>query len=454
MIIDRVVKYLTYALLVVMPLCVVFCLFFFARYYPEQFSWSDLLPFCGGVVLMGSIVWLYRIRILSDKWWQILGFVLMNLVMLGILLSFNTQPASDYAVIWRMATKMAAGTFSIYDYSPCDYEYFYNWQIGIAAFESIIIRLFGPNFVVLKILTVLLINILGGLIYYIARIKASTSSAVLAYLLFAVFYPILGTCGQFSNQHIAAVLILLILILLEKDKWYWCAVAAILAGLMNVLRPMAILIVLSLFAWQTYVVLKNRKRLGQSLIIVACFLFPFYATIHLSDKLFISLEYADSPISQAKIPYFKFDKGLTGYYKPDIAAVDGDIDKFNKQERQHVIDAIVVTPKVTIIFVANKMCRFFGLYDNKIEHTYHQNIEVWYRQPIRSLYCMGWGQYCLIVLMSILGYGYYRRHNGLDIFQIFFLGSLLVYFFIEAQPSYRYEIYAFMFLFGCGSLER
>lgn len=270
-------------------------------------------------------------------------------------------------------------------------------------------------------------------------------------LLFCSFYPIIITCNQFTNQHLATLLILLSLYLINRATKQSILLAGAIVAILNVIRPMGIIINLAYIIWIIYFY-RQKKDLKRFVISILLYFIPFYAVQKSIDFAFIELEYADTSISKPKIPYFKFDKGLTGYNTPDLKPFEYNLEKYNQWQKEKIINKIIENPQEVITFIANKMIRYLGLFDYKFENTYNHNSDIWQKYPIKFFYSFGWGQYVFLVLLAIIGFYKWSKKADLDIFQIFFLGIISVYIFIEAFTSYRYESYPFLILyasFGC-----
>ena len=83
---------------------------------------------------------------------------------------------------------MSRGTFTD-GVTPGAYTYIYNWQLGIAALESVIIRIFGEHFLALKIFNAVVIAVNNFLVYKCCYVKFSKRTAVYAYTGAAMFIP-------------------------------------------------------------------------------------------------------------------------------------------------------------------------------------------------------------------------------------------------------------------------
>ena len=144
----KIIQYLLLLFLLATPFAVFICLFVFCKNYPESFSIKEIPWFILAIVLQYILLKKIRISNLSTHKILAIGFIGLNILLFITLFTFNTIPVSDYKAIWDTAAMMANDQFNINNYSPKDYIYIYNWQLGISAFESLFIRFFGENFFV------------------------------------------------------------------------------------------------------------------------------------------------------------------------------------------------------------------------------------------------------------------------------------------------------------------
>ncbi|WNR43990.1 glycosyltransferase family 39 protein [Paenibacillus roseipurpureus] len=360
-------------------------------------------------------------------------------------LSYNTLPVSDYKDIWTGANEMAAGTFTG-GHDPSNYFYYYNWQVGIAAFESIIIRIFGSHFWVLKILNIIILNLISWGIYRIAKKKTGREAACITYMITIFYLPYLLSVPQFSNQHLTLLLLLVAFHWIEKNKFAFSALTGLLLAVLNILRPVAIVVVLTILCYWLYVFFRDRA-FKKWILHSALLALTFFIAVSGFDKLFVKIDYADAPVSQPKMPYFKYVKGLGGDQGFDkLAKLSYDYETFNQIQKEQLNSLITEQPVSTVIFVINKMCRYWGLFDYQFEHTFNHDPDYYYQYPVKALYMISWFQYMLCILLALIGFRLWKQKHDMDVYVIFFIGYNLVYLLIEAFSSYRFIVYPFIII--------
>ncbi len=444
---SSVVRFCIYAILVFSILSAPVCMIMHFWKHGNFFSPLELVWIVPGLLLLWGIGKAAELLNKKGEVFIVLSMIAVECIIAAVMIfSYNTKPCSDYSVIWKAANEMAQGTFTD-GTNPQAYMYYYNWQLGIAAFESLIIRA-GGSFFTLKLLNALLLIIIQLGEYCLVKRKFGQKTAIYAYALATLWMPWCLSIPQFTNHHIGLVLLLLSFFLIDKEKlWTWCVSGAVLA-VVNVLRPLGIIVVLSAICLAAYKIIKSKK--AKPLALLAGFLACYFVVIAGFNVLFINLNYTDSNISDARVPYFKFQKGLYGYQYPgeDLTSRGYDYDKYNQAMKEELIDNVSGDPAGTVVFVANKMVRYLGLWDYQFEMTYNHDVDFYTQYPVKALYSTSWFQYLGVVVLAIIGYGAYRKKESVDIYQVFFIGNTLVYLFIEAYSSYRFESYPILIMFA------
>lgn len=421
----------------------------------EFFGIRQRFEFLAWILIPFFLFLLYRSRklentvLLKGKRFFWIGLAVANCVMLAILFSFNTQPISDYSGIYDMACKMHDGTFDVSSMNALDYEKVFNWQIGIAWLESLIFKSYHVSVNALKFANLLFINATLVLTYYVARLLRGEQSARVSFVLMSCFYPVLVSVGQFSNNNVVAPLLLVFILLIAKKRYI---AAGILLPVISFIRPLGIIVLLALGVLMVYKVITRRFSWRKISLTCLKFAIPFLLTTWIIDEACIRAGYADAPVSKPTLSYFKFHQGLNikSWEGPfdDLQRFDGDYEAYNEWEKNLVKDKYLNEPVKTLSNNFLKMIMFLGQYDWKFAYTYNQSPPNFNSRLISCCVVFGWAQYFVLIILCIFGYGSYVKERGVDLLQILFIGIICVYFFIEAWPSYRYEIYPFMFIFA------
>ncbi|MCE5187804.1 MAG: hypothetical protein LLF75_01260 [Eubacteriales bacterium] len=446
---TKSVKALIYAILISSILSAVVCLIVFSIKHPDVFSVLEFVWILPGLLLLLLIFVLSNVlQKIRESFFIALMIALGCAISAVMIASYNTVPVVDYKAIWDGAVAMANGTFTD-GLNPAAYMYYYNWQLGIAAFESLFLRL-GANFFFFKIFNACLLILIDLMEYLLVKRRFGEKPARCVYVLATFFLSWCLTIPQFSNHHIGLVFLLLVFCLIEADTILSWALAGVLAACLNVLRPLGIIVLCSVICMALYRAV-TIKQWVKPLVRLVLYGICYLSVIALFDSIFLSAGYTDAKISESRIPYFKFQKGLYAYsdeLQGDLEAYHYDYDSYNAQMKKDLIETVTEKPVETAVFVANKMARYLGLFDYQFEMTYNNDIPYYTGYPVKALYSTSWFQYIGILALAMLGLKEYYRKYRVDIYQVFFIGHTLVYLLIEALSEYRFENYPLLLMFA------
>lgn len=448
---NLILYYLLVGIMLFTLLSVPIVMVTYSRLYPEEFHFSEIPYVLLGMLYCAGVFICYKRYFRPDyiRWLVPLTFVIMNVVAILFVCFAPTVPVSDHLIIWDVAKSIADGKFEMSQYAYYDYIYIYNYQVGISWFESLSIRIFGPTFLPLQIFNIFLLNAMAALLWALCRRFLTRAGSALAIFILATFYPVLVTVPQFTNQHIACVIILGVILLLSSKKIYKWAIAGLLVATLNILRPMGIILLLTAVVCILAVILTRRGRALSQILSLLCFIAVYSIAMGSVNYVFERAGYADGPISSSKMTWFKFHKGLTGYDCPTVGEF-GSLEEFNQWEKDEVIHAVTDDLASTATYVAGKMIRYLGCFDYKVEMTYNHDKEIWSQPHVKRLIDFGWGQYLAVVFFAM--WCLVKKRKDIDLIQppfIFYIGITLVYVFIEAFSSYRYESYPYLILMSC-----
>jgi len=380
----------------------------------------------------------------------------------------GTIQISDYKVLLEGASDIANGIFKE-GYDKTSYYYFYNHQIGYASYLSIIVKLLGQNIFWLKLLDCTYIIGTVLMIYIIAIKKFNENTAVISSVLYSTFLFNLFGSSIINNQHLSALLLMLGLYLfMNTTKNKYAAITGIVFGIMNVIRPFAIIIIIAVSIYSLYMIFMKTNQ-KKWLIKLGIILLSYFITIWVCNIILISAHLTPYPISKSNIPYFKFVIGLGAKDRSiygttgkttrmssvytDLEEVGFDYDKYNNDSKRFVIQSIL-NYKSTIPYLKKKMTAFLGEKDNQIIFAL-DNIKM-NSKYIVSLYKLSHLQYFLFVLFAIMSIIFKRNTIKNEGFLLYLLiiGFVLVHIPIETQTRYRYEIYIFIIIMSGDAIDQ
>lgn len=447
---KSIVRIITIAIFSFMILSCLICFcgldFFSLNFQDRWLSWLTI------VILIPSFYYIAKTD--NHKFFIFGGFLLANAIMGAILLSFNTMPVSDYWMLHEMGKKMAAGNFNIHDYPENYYGNVFNWQIGIVWLQSIIFKTAWTSFTILKVINLIIINLTIFVTYLLCKNISDKRSASAIFLLMCVFYPVLVTVGQFSNQNVEALLLLLFIYLVNKKHFI---LAGSLLPIISFIRPVGIVCVGAFLIWQLLIFFTKQIDLKKAIFSTLKFIIPFLLISISIDTLCRKADYVTKSVSSPTLPYYKFHVGISydgqNLYRAIEKLSDDNIgiDELNEWQKNEVKEAYTSNLFNTLGNNVIKMIMFTGYFDWKYTNVYNHVEPNLDNKIVNKCVAIGWGEYLLLLILATLGISMYQKKNGLNYLTILFICFIGAYFFIEAWPDYRYDLYFLMFIYAsCG----
>lgn len=262
------------------------CIVVFCIKHQDVFSVVEILWSFPALILLLLTILLSRIMQNQKEATVSICMPLISACIASIMiLSYDTQPCSDYGQIWQCANEMAQGTFTG-GVTPRHYMYYYNWQLGITAFESLLIQL-GLSFTGLKIFNSILMLITQHAVYHLVKRKFSFRTACIAYALATLHLPWILSIPQFTNHHIAIVFLLLGLYFIEQHTLVSWVCAGISLAVMNLLRPIGIIVLLAAICYSIYRIAHMRNFRPAWLLLALMLSYSLFIAIF--DHAFISI---------------------------------------------------------------------------------------------------------------------------------------------------------------------
>lgn len=449
---QKIVRFLIIFIFILTLISFLICNVIFMKNYPESFSvheWVWAFPTIIAVFIT-IIVCHHLAQNNASKLALIIGFVIQNTIYVTLIITNKSVPNVDWEYVWTAAIQMARGTFTD-GITNGTYMHEIPYQIGLAYFESFFVRIFGEIYVPLQVFNIILMNLITFGIYKFALRKSNPTTAIYCYILASTFLSLNLSVGQFTNHQLSAILLLIVFYLFEKDTIFSDIGSGLILAILNFLRPLASIVIIAMVCQNIYNFIKN-KNLKKTILKLCTLLGSYIIVIFLLDMLMINLGYTDTRISQSsRNMYHKITKDLYESKVDDtIADFDYDYEAYNEAYKDEIISEIKKHPTKTIISMANRFCRYLGLYDYSYGATFDTDLGP-SPQTVKALYSIQWFQYILFAIFSGFGYICYCKENELDIYQIFFLGNTYIYLFIEAFTTYRFIGYMyFIFLSGYG----
>lgn len=365
-------------------------------------------------------------------------------------LMYQTEPASDFKVMFEAAQKAVHGDFSFNRDS-----YFMNWayQTGFVLFESIFLKMMNSIWI-LKLVNCLLGAGMTVLIYKtILLVWKDKIVAQIVSILYAVFPFHVLHVTVLTNSHAAAFFFFLGIYLLlrsmesEENKLKGYALAGVCIAVGNIMRPEGIVFVASMIALFVFKILSGRnknaavnglKKLGVILIVYLVVINAAAGLIKVSGANPNGLSNGD--------PLWKFVLGLNYETKGGYSDTDGDL----IEERQNEYGGNREKAEISIVkerlaskqqladLLLSKIDTFWwgqsGIDWTFQDFTWPKVQEVSKKINVSIFWVML--AFAVVGLFSIKKDG--KKEIGALLFPLLIMANFFAYLLIEVQPRYAY----------------
>lgn len=421
-----------------------------------------------GLLVAGAAAVTLMLAYWASRWLRAAAYVCLLLVLtIGIRLVWvfliPTLPVSDFQDMYAGALEAASGNVAF-----GHNEYFTRWvyQLGFTMYEALVIKLFGPQLIALKLFNVLFQAGTALLVFRSAALAFNETSGRIAGLLYAVYVPHIMMCSVLTNQHISTFFFTLAFYLLLRRRftgaYVWLAVGLCL-GIGHLMRPLGSFFVVGFVA---YVVLFRlvpaiREREWAALIVrTAGVLAVFWIVQHGASVALTQSGIAAHPLGNHE-PYWKFMVGLNPEtngvwsYEDDMYALRYPAgEERNRAELALLKERLKDGNEVTALFV-RKAKAMWGDEDSA---------------PLWSLYGVdGEGlkplltrieriEYVLMALFGLIAMTVIAFRGGsaeASLYLLLLLGYAALHIVIEIQTRYRFDIFPCIFVlqsFGAAAL--
>ena len=402
----------------------------------------------------------YRFDI-SHKRFLIILIVVSSLIRIGVAVGLHNPQLSDFGTLYDISEQLEAGQLHK---AGQHYLNVFNYQAPFVIYQSFLLRLFH-SLVVLKLMNVL-VSVLGLILMYriINRIAGKKGAQVFT-LLYSVFINTILFNNVLSNQHLFSFLILLSFDILGNEKilknvYLKIMVCALIMGFANLIRPEAVLSVLTFLAFFVYLFIKEeisiRDFIVRALILVVVYLVVskvpiwglrqvgFIENESINDNLFKFVLGLDidhngrwSEEKYAKCFSFTDKKELRAFEIQEIKNGLFDIRVF----RLFLIKIFGFWNDFDFSWSVGYLCKNAGVFDNKYGYFY----------DFINLYDMT--IWVIVLLLAI--YGLIRSENDKGrIFSILLIGVFITYLFIEIQGRYAFPYRLYVFILAAIGLDK
>ena len=439
-------------------------------------SHSYLAALAAGAVWAGALFLLRRRRgALFPKadakraalWVTALCFVLNLLWVLVI----RIEPFSDYETYWQVACALADGT----EIPTAWYIAMYPHILGTASFLSVFVRLFGHSVLAVSVVNVLLTTLSCLLLYGLGLELFDTETAILAALLWALCPCKLMLNSLVFSEPLYTLLILLFLYLTVRlDRrmksteplWgalLWGAGLGLLLTAVNVVRPIAAILIIALVLW--LLLLRGADEKSGALwarwgLLLAALLCVYSGAGKLWDRHVeetLGMEPAAVPVYNI---YVGFNEETLGQWSAEdmdllFSYLSGEgLTTSEAQSRMlpHLRDRIAAGIDYPRLFAA-KLTAFLGN-DELGGYTYRFTRPESFFKPCMVLCNVFYYGVFLAAMAGLFGLLRSRRLGAWQLAALYILGLTLAHMLVEVSNRYHYSLIPLLILFAAAGFTR
>ncbi|NEW06371.1 hypothetical protein GK047_10145 [Paenibacillus sp. SYP-B3998] len=411
--------------------------------------------FIGAICLIGVAAFIAASSLSRRMYLSILLLVAIAIRLVWIL-AIDTQPNSDFQVMYESALLAAQGSVSF-----GDSEYFVRWpyQIGFTLYQMLLIKLFGTPMIILKLFNLVFNVGTAVLLYLIAAKVFNEFCGRIAMLLFAMYTPSIILCSVLTNQHLSIFLFFLgSYFIIHKgltSRYHWIFIG-LSYGLGHLFRPMGSFYLLAFIAYVLLFKLLRTPRkfvgsvLGKTLGVVVVYII----VQQLFSYTLIATGVTHSKLSNNE-PYWKLVVGLNQPHEGAWNSEDANYVvqyAFGKERNQIELQMVRerLADKSALIVLFTKKFKsmwgdgdpsiFWSLGDIDIEHLSVLMVILMLTEGIAYFLLALFG---LLSLLFLLRRNEYPKHA---LFLLMLLGYVIVHALIEIQTRYRIDILPCLFI--------
>jgi len=379
-------------------------------------------------------------------------FIVAFLIRLVSVLVLKVEVADDFKTMLE-----ASRSLLNHDYSFMNGFYFqtYPFQLGLVLYQFILLKIIN-NTIILKIMNSIFTSLIVVMIYLISKkiVKEETARVIsFAYLFY--LYP-LYLNSVLTNQHIPALLTLIViyLVLTKEENIKISVMIAALLALANFFRTESIIIILGLVVYTICYLKKDNYK--KKLINLGVCLLTYFALTSLTSQLILisplNKEVDNKESLNKNVTLWKFYCGLSDKYngiynEEDVQAY------FNTNNEKELLQERIKKDykKFPILFLKKEVILWTQTnYDLRIKNN-------WNNTFYTGIQYFNQGVLNIVIILFVISLFPKRKEEENE--KIIFIKILIalyygIYLFIEISPRYAYNLHMLVFiLLGIG-LER
>ena len=380
-----------------------------------------------------------KIKILNNNP-SIIIFIVAFLLRILFILNVEVIPISDFKLLHDTAISISNG-----DISPLKNDTYFklwNYNIPFTLFEAVIIKI-SENIKLLQFINVIFSSGIVVLIYHCARLLFNNKVGLFSAFLAIIFPPFIVYTGILTNQTISIFFILLaIYSFLKKKNLIWIG---LFIGVAQIFRPIGTLFLFAFVFLLIYQFLYenkyNIKSIKIKILEIIKLLFSYNFILIITSLLLIKGNFSENSLYHNASTNYKFLVGFNydskgGYSAEDSNLLFSTYDK-NFEEYSKELIKIRMEDKLKLIELFEEKFRI--MWASPDSTFYWAN---WYNGNLISL-----TNYMWIIILFLASFASFKliikeKNRDLILYLPIVLGFFIgVYFLIEIQSRYRYELY-------------
>ncbi|QAA82195.1 hypothetical protein EI546_10875 [Aequorivita sp. H23M31] len=370
----------------------------------------------------------------------------------------NTEPISDFSVMFHSAQKLMTGNISAVRDNP--YFIKYPSNIPFTAYQAIIL-FFSNSVLALKILNVIFGTLIVWLVYKISKLISGGPTGRITGLISALYPPLIIYSSVLTNQTLSIFFMLLAIWMYFRKK-NLIYVGAVLA-LANLIRPTITVFFIGLFVFMILTFIFENKidffKSGKILFLnLGKLAGSYFLVLMLLSFSFQWLEISKHGLLNDPIPSYKLLVGLNpktiGHYSTEDASLTDNLDTFEENAKPLIKERLKDKTKLRTL-LDEKFIKMWAKKDAGTYWAFTSNIKnkndfefITLFEQYFYIFLIGMG--IIFILLSLKFQGASPLSPYL-LFYLIILGFVLIYSVYEIQSRYRYEIYPlFILIAGAG----
>lgn len=377
-----------------------------------------------------------------NKHFCIILFILSLLIKLLTIIYLKVPIVDDFKTMYDASLSLINK-----DLSFLNTFYFstFSYQLGHVLYQALLLKIIN-NIFFLKLVNIIITSFIAIFIYLIVK-ELSNKMFAKTISLFYLFYlyPLyLNTI--LTNQHIPALLTLIVIYLIIKNKnsIKIPIIISIILVIANILRTESIIIILALIIY--YLITINKKEVKYNLISIGIITSIFILLPILINLLLFNTNLHTKLENNA--PLWKFYCGLNYEYNGRYNEKDQDVFFVSSNPKQLLENRIrEENIKLPILFLKKEVILWTQTnYDIRINNNIKLDILYLINQGILNL--------ILLLFLIILFPSKKETNKYILLIKIILFIYFGVYMFIEISPRYAYILHILIFLLLGNALQR